>query len=224
MHITREEFEREIARLDERIDLVAEFTQADVDAITAELAAAETAIQSEISNLEAQISAGTPPASLDLTALKAAADGISGIAASTVSASGSAPSSASSTQTGGEATATGSTEPAPSDSSAQGSDASSSGSTEPSSGTVTDATPAATLYTSTLDPSTIDTTNWPLADVVTTDGQALYTYMGDTSPGAQNGATVPGWSVYAGTTVPATAPSAPAATSDAGNADPGILG
>lgn len=61
-----------------------------------------------------------------------------------------------------------------------------------------------TLYLTTNDPTTINVTSWPPATVETQEPtpRKLYTYALDTSPGEQNGASVPGWSVYTGPTQP----------------------
>lgn len=61
-----------------------------------------------------------------------------------------------------------------------------------------------TEYLSTLDPATIDLSVWPLSvnETIEEPPRLLYTYTGDTNPGDQNGATVPGYEVYTGPTQP----------------------
>jgi hypothetical protein len=173
-HISREEFDREIRSIHERIDLMAQIEQSDIDAITAELASAETAIQGEVTALEQQIANGVPASQLDLSGLKAAADGIAAIPGNV------APSPA----------------PAPVP--------------DPAPAPAPDPAPAvaASLYTYGGQVSDIDTSAWPIADVaVAGTGQSLYTYIGDTAPGDQNGNGLDAglWTLYTGNTQPVAA-------------------
>lgn len=61
------------------------------------------------------------------------------------------------------------------------------------------------VYTFSGDPSVIDASAWPRANVVTEDGRPLYNYSGDSAPGEQhgNGLAEGQWQVYTGNVRPA---------------------
>jgi hypothetical protein len=178
-HVTREQLDRALGELNERLDQMEASQQSEIDALTAsvtqvatdvatvgaDLATASTALQGEIDTLKA----GNP--ALDLSALQAAAAPVDGAVQALDAA----------------AKAIGGLVPTP-----------------PPFPVI-----ARSVYTFDGDPGAVDTTQWILTAEETTDvpPRALYDYALDVNPGDKLGDGVGGvWHLYSGAVQPVPVP------------------